>query len=79
MSARPITKGGVMIGSTARTRTVPAKRRPVRVATSAKESPSAVCAKAHRNRKDQRVPRHAAAQRRTKTIESPDRAIEKFV
>ena len=42
MSASPITNGGVMIGSMASTRKRPVKRRPARVAASAKASPSAV-------------------------------------
>src|SRR5258708_19988657 len=78
MSARPITNGGVMIGSTARTRNIPAKRRPVCRHQREGESRGGR-AKADRNRKDQGVPRNAAAQRRTKAIESPDGAVEKFV
>src|SRR5258707_2284934 len=78
MSARPITNGGVMIGSTARTRNIPAKRRPVRRHQREGKSKCGR-AKADRNRKDQGVPRNAAAQRRTKAIESPDGAVEKFV
>jgi hypothetical protein len=42
MSASPITKGGVMIGRTLSTRRSTLYRKPVRVAMSANERPSAV-------------------------------------
>ena len=42
MTARPITKAGVMIGSTVSARRMRRKRKPVRVATRAKARPSSV-------------------------------------
>ena len=42
ISASPMTNGGVMIGSTEMMRIAPLKRKPVRVAISAKASPSSV-------------------------------------
>jgi len=42
MTARPITKAGVMIGSTVNALSVRRKRKPVRVATSAKARPMSV-------------------------------------
>ena len=61
MIARPMTKGGVMIGSTVSARSILPYLKPVRVTTSANTSPIAVVSSADDDRQEERVPGDAAA------------------
>ena len=73
-----MTKGGVMIGSTVSTRSAPLKRKPVRVAISAKARPSAVVptpTSTARNSVFQATPQRRLAR---EAVEPPDRAVEEL-
>src|SRR5262249_53385192 len=76
MIARPITKGGVMIGSTVKARSVPLKRNPVRATMSAQARPSPRRTSGDRKREKEAVPRDAATQTRCNAVEAPDRVAE---
>ena len=76
MTARPMTKAGVMIGSTVSARRVRRKRKPVRVATSAKARPSSVERTPTRTARKKRVPGDAAARPAGQAGERPEAVAE---
>ena len=75
ITASPITNGGVMIGSTVSTRSARLAGKSVRVAISAKASPSSVVPAPTRTAEQQRVPGDAAADPAVQAGEPPDLAV----
>ena len=79
ISARPMTKGGVMIGSTESARSSGLAGKPRAGGDQGEGEADDRRAGAHEDREEQRVPGHAAAERAVQAVETPDRPVRELV